>query len=127
MYFIGYIDVRDLARAHVSALKSPPEAAIGRKRLLIASPHGLNYKRAVEFIAEKRPELKDRLVDANKAPVFPLDTMPLDLDRVEAVTGVKVDSYISWQDTILDTVDELIKLEKDWVSKGFSVEVPIPA
>jgi nucleoside-diphosphate-sugar epimerase len=120
----GYIDVRDLARAHVGALSSPPEAAVGRKRLLMASPHDLNYETAIDFIAEKRPELRDRLADGTKAPKFPIDRMDLDIQRVEEVTGVKVDSYIPWQDTILGTVDDLIKLEKDWVSKGFSVEVP---
>jgi len=85
----------------------------------------LNYKTAVEFIGEKRPELKDRLVDANKAPKFPSDKMALDLKRVEEVTGVKSDSYIPWQDTILETVDDLVKMEKDWASQGVSVEIPV--
>lgn len=124
--FVGYIDVRDLARAHIAALISPPESEVGRKRLLIASPHDLNYKEAVQFIAEKRPELKNRLIDADKAPKFSLDRIPLDLERVQAVTGVKVNSYISWQNTILDTVDSLLELEKSWVSKGFTVTIPMP-
>jgi len=93
--------------------------------VIVASLHDLNYKIAVEFIAEKRPELKDRLVDANKAPKFPPRKIPLDIKRVADVTGMKEDSYISWQDTILDTVDDLIRLEKDWVSSGFSVKIPM--
>jgi nucleoside-diphosphate-sugar epimerase len=120
----GYIDVRDLARAHIGALNSSPESVVGRKRLLMASPHDLNFKTVIDFIAEKRPELRDRLIDRTKAPKFPVDRLILDIQRVEEVTGVKVDSYIPWQDTIVGTVDDLIKLEKDWVSKGFSVEVP---
>lgn len=115
-----------MARAHVAALTSPSESEVGRKRLLIASPHNLNYKEAVQFIAEKRPELRDRLVNAEKAPKFPLDRIPLDLERVRAVTGVTVGSYVSWQDTILDTVDNLLKLEKSWGSKGFTVSIPMP-
>lgn len=115
--FSGYIDVRDVARAHVAALNSPPESAIGRKRLPMASPHDLNYKKAHEYIAEKRPELKSRLVNINEVPIFPLDRMIVDLERVEQVTGVKVDSYIPWQDTILDTIDALIKIEKEWAAK----------
>lgn len=122
----GYIDVRDLARAHVAALDAPPESKLGRKRLLMASPYDLNYKTAVEFIAEKRPELKDRLIDSTKAPKFPLDRMPLDLKRVAQVTGVEENSYFSWQDTLLATIDNLITLEKDWESKGFQVDIPIP-
>jgi len=93
----------------------------------VASPHDLSYKTAIELIAEKRPELKDRLADANKAPKFPLDRMALDLKRVEEVTGVKAGSYIPWQDTILETVDDLIKVEKDWASKGVAMEIPMPA
>jgi nucleoside-diphosphate-sugar epimerase len=120
----GYVDVRDLARAHVSALNSPPESVVGRKRLLMASPHDLNYKTMIDFIAEKRPELRDRLADGTKAPKFPVDRIILDIQRVEEVTGVKVNSYIPWQDTVLGTVDDLIKLEKDWVSKGLSVKGP---
>jgi nucleoside-diphosphate-sugar epimerase len=118
----GYIDVRDLARAHVNALNSPPESVVGRKHLLMASPHDLNYKTMIDFIAEKRPELRDHLADGTKVPKFPVDRMILDIQRVEEVMEVKVDSYIPWQDTVLETVDDLIKLEKDWVSKGFSVE-----
>jgi hypothetical protein len=47
--------------------------------------------------------------------------MALDLKRVEEVTGVKSDSYIPWQDTILETVDDLVKMEKDWASQGVSI------
>lgn len=63
----GYIDVRDLARMHINALDSP-QSAVGRKRMLIASPIDLNYGEAVRYIAEARPELKSRLNDDSKAP-----------------------------------------------------------
>ncbi|KAG6847100.1 hypothetical protein H0H93_010088, partial [Arthromyces matolae] len=40
------IDVRDIAHAHVLALTSPPTltSSVGRKRILIASPHGFDPK-----------------------------------------------------------------------------------
>jgi nucleoside-diphosphate-sugar epimerase len=120
----GSSDVRDVARIHVEALTSAPESSIGRKRLPIASPDDCNYKQAVQFVAEAHPELRDRLVDANTAPQFPVDKLPVDLKRVEDVTGVRVDSYHTWKETVLDTIDSLLALEKGWVSKGYKIEIP---
>lgn len=47
----------------------------------------------------------------------------MDIKRVEEVTGVKADSYISVEDTILDTVDGLVELEKAWVAQGYKIPV----
>jgi len=120
----GSSDVRDIARIHVEALTSPPESSIGRKRLPLASPYDVNYKKAVQMVDSAHPELRDRLVDANTAPEFPIDKLPVDLKRVEDVTGVKVDSYHTWEETVLDTIDSLLALEKGWVSQGYKVEIP---
>ena len=120
----GFADVRDVARIHVEALTSAPESSVGRKRLPIASPYENNYKEAVQFVAAAHPELIDRLVDANTAPQFPVDKLPVDLKRVEVVTGVKVDSYYAWKDTVLDTIDSLLALEQEWVNHGYEVEIP---
>ena len=120
----GCSDVRDVARIHVEALTSAPESSVGRKRLPIASPYDNNYRQAVEFVAEAHPELRDRLVDANTAPQFPVDKLPVDLKRVEDVTAVKVDSYHTWKETVLDTIDSLLALEKGWVSNGYKIEIP---
>lgn len=121
---VGYMDARDLARIHINALNSPPESAVGRKRMMLASPFDLNYKDAVEYLAEVRPKLKDRLIDTNRAPNFPLDHLPTDLKRVAEVTGFKEDAYIPWKQTILDTVDSLLAMEKEWISNGHKVEIP---
>jgi nucleoside-diphosphate-sugar epimerase len=118
-----YSDVRDVARAHVAALTSPPESSVGRKRILIASPYDFNFQGIVELIAANRPELKNRLVTA-KPPVFPSYKLPVDLKRVEDVLGIKLDSYKKWEDTILDAVDSLVELEKDWKAKGYDVVIP---
>ncbi|KAF7975887.1 hypothetical protein HWV62_8297 [Athelia sp. TMB] len=115
----GFVDVRDLARAHVAALNAPRIPAV-RKRLVIASPYDFNWKDGVAYIAEQRPALKSRLfADTSKAPEHA--NARFDLSRLEQVTGIKADSYKSWQATILDTVDSLVSLEKEWVNKGFTV------
>jgi len=120
----GAADVRDVARIHVEALTSAPESSIGRKRLPVASPYNCNYKQAVQFVTEAHPELQDRLVDVNTAPTFPTDKLPVDLKRVEDVTGVKVDSYHTWKETVLDTTNSLLALEKGWINNGYKVEIP---
>lgn len=122
-YTTGYVDVRDLARIHVQALDSPPESVVGRKRMLVASPHDFNFTKAVGWIVEAHPELKDRLIDTSKAPAFPMDHLPTDLKRVAEVTGFKEDEFISCKQTILDTIDSILAMEKDWVSKGLNVEI----
>jgi nucleoside-diphosphate-sugar epimerase len=123
----GSVDVRDVARIHVEALHSPPESSVGRKRLIVSSPYDGSYKQAVQFVAEAHPELKARLVDPDNVPKFAVDKIAVDLQRVADVTGVQVDSYHSWKDTVLNTIDALLALEKEWVSKGYKVEVPSPA
>ena len=121
---LGNADIRDVARIHVEALTSAPESSVGRKRLLIASTHDGNYKEAVLFVADAHPELRDRLVDANTAPQFPANKFLVDLKRVEDVTGVKADSYYTWKETILDTIDALLAVERSWASQGYEIRIP---
>ncbi|KAF7976832.1 hypothetical protein HWV62_5522 [Athelia sp. TMB] len=122
--FSSYVDVRDVARAHVAALEAQPQSILGRKRIVMSSPHGLDLKAALEMIARERPELENRLVDLAKMPKYDSNIIPVDLSRVDEVLGISPESYFSWESTILDTVDSLIALEKEWKSKGFSVEIP---
>lgn len=119
----GHADVRDVAKAHVLALKAPSLTEVGRKRILFASPHGFNFKATVDLIAEKRPQLKDRLTKA-KVPDHPYDKTPVDFSRIEEVIGMKKGDFADFENTILDTVDSLLKLERDWVAKGYTVELP---
>ncbi|KAK0192916.1 hypothetical protein F5146DRAFT_1136731 [Armillaria mellea] len=117
----GAIDVRDAARAHVLALQSPPSAEVGRKRFAIVSPHRSSYKDALAIIAKERPELKDRLTDATLAPEWPSYTLPVDWQKIEDVLGLKADSFIPWEKTILDAVDSLVRIEGLWKEKGLKV------
>ncbi|SJL06545.1 uncharacterized protein ARMOST_09886 [Armillaria ostoyae] len=122
--FPGVIDVRDVARAHLLALESPPTSAVGRKRSPLVSPYQSSYKDAIEIIAKERPELKDRLVHPSKAPEWPSYTLEVDRELVENQIGLKADSYIAWRDTVLDAVDSLVRVENIWKAKGFKVAVP---
>ena len=55
------VDVRDVARAHVLALKVPPSDTLKR---FILSSNMFTWKEAVEFLTQARPELKGHLVAA---------------------------------------------------------------
>ncbi len=118
----GAIDVRDTARAHVLALESPLSSKVGRKRVAIVCPHECSYRVAIETIARERPELKERLADARMAPEWSSNTLSLDWKRIEEVIGIKPDSFIPWEKTVLDSVDSLLRIEKVWKEKGFKLQ-----
>ena len=102
------VDVRDVARAHVLALKVPPSDEAKR---FVVSSSSFTWVEAIAFIAQARPELKGRLplITGKEPPVQPFVT--LDTSTTEAVLGLK--DYVKWQDTILDTIDDLLRIEKE--------------
>jgi nucleoside-diphosphate-sugar epimerase len=102
------VDVRDVARAHVLALKVPPSDA--PKRFIVTSSR-FTWKEAIELLAEARPELKGRLpVITGKEPAVPPFAI-IDTSTTEAILGLK--NYVKWQDTVLDTIDDLLRIEKE--------------
>jgi len=105
------VDVRDVARAHVLALKTTPQSSSDAPKRYIVSSSRFTWKEAVELLAEARPELKVRLpVITGKEPaIAPFAT--LDTGATEAGLGLK--DYIRWQDTILDTIDDMLRVEKE--------------
>ncbi|KAF7310192.1 Epimerase domain-containing protein [Mycena indigotica] len=117
-----YIDVRDSAAAHVAALSSPPTAQVGRKRIIVSSPTGWPVRKIAEFLAEQRPEVKDRLLEA-MAP-SQSDVLPVDWKRVEEVLGLKPADFKSTESTFLETVDNLLKIEEGWKAKGCEIVRP---
>jgi hypothetical protein len=106
-----YIDVRDSARSLVLGLKTSPE--IKRKRVLVFPP-SIDWKAAVEYIIEQRPELKGRIVDPAKAP--PYDSYRITDNNLQDI--LHFGEFIPWKKTVLDTVDAVLKVEKEWASNG---------
>lgn len=107
----GAVDVRDVARMHIGALKSSPAPD---KRVLIAAPFPMNYAVALEAIKEKRPQLSGGLADIEIAKKLPRDQIFVDQKRIAEVTGLTVGDYTSWVDTVLDGVDSLAVITADW-------------
>ncbi|KAJ7363923.1 hypothetical protein DFH08DRAFT_730192 [Mycena albidolilacea] len=120
-YSPGMLDVRDVARVHIAGLN--PLTADHPRRVPVISQYPNDWREAIRFISEARPELRARLADPSKAPVW---TTPraVDLAPVEKAFGIKLDSYKTWKETILDAVDRFIDLENQWKAKGLKFEVP---
>ncbi|KAF8190638.1 hypothetical protein K438DRAFT_1676007 [Mycena galopus ATCC 62051] len=118
-----YIDVRDVAQAHIRAVSSPPTAQVGRKRIIISSATGWPLQKTVDFITEQRPELKERLITGTPE-LQAFDVLPMDLGRLEEVLGMKVSDFHTVEQTTLDTVDALIQVENQWRSAGHLIKTP---
>ncbi|KAG6836166.1 hypothetical protein H0H93_010714 [Arthromyces matolae] len=120
-----YLDIRDCARAHILALDSPPTSVVGHKRIIILSPTEFNNKAAVEYIGDQRPELKERLI--TKASQDSAGGLPstIDFGRIEQVLGLKKEDFRTMNETVLDTVDSLLALEKKWVEEGHEINIPL--
>lgn len=116
----GFVDVRDVAKAHIAALNSKPSSVVGRKRYLLVSPEDLSYGDAIELIAKERPDLKERLVASTEAPQL---SLPGGVERrgLEYAVGFAAEEYTPWQKTVLDTVDSLVGIEKIWKEKGLDI------
>ncbi|KAI0304279.1 NAD-P-binding protein [Multifurca ochricompacta] len=101
------VDVRDVARAHVLALKLPPSDTPKR---FILSTSTFTWTEAIKYIAEVRPDLKARLpvITGNEPVIGP--SVKLDISATENVLGLK--NYVKWQDTVLDTINDLLRIEK---------------
>jgi nucleoside-diphosphate-sugar epimerase len=103
------VDVRDVARAHVLALKVPPNRDAPKR--FIVSRNTFTWKEAVELLALARPELKGRLpVVTGKEPAVP-PYIGVDTSATETILGLK--NYVKWEDTVLDTVDDILRVEKE--------------
>ncbi|KAK7456483.1 hypothetical protein VKT23_010733 [Stygiomarasmius scandens] len=119
-----YIDLRDVANLHIRALSSPPTSKVGRKRLVVGSPHEWDYYKTLELIKNKVPTLKERLVNVktdNEPPTMEMKRIPCDFQRIEEVLGMKMEDFRSFEETILDTLDQYIVLEKEWGQGGVDV------
>ncbi|KAG6836163.1 hypothetical protein H0H93_010711, partial [Arthromyces matolae] len=120
-----YVDTRDVARAHVLALKSKSASIVGRKRIVIMSPHELDIEATLEYVGKQRPELKERL-SKESSPGYPSGIPKLvNFGRIEEVLGFKKEEFRTVEETVLDTVDTLLELEKKWEAAGIDVQIPL--
>lgn len=56
-------------------------------------------------------------------PEFPTDKMDVDFARIEQVLGLK-EHFRGIEETILEIVDSLTRLEKEWIANEQDIEIP---
>ncbi|KAJ3782686.1 hypothetical protein GGU10DRAFT_378328 [Lentinula aff. detonsa] len=121
----SFIDIRDVARAHILALNSPPSSSVGPKRFALKHPDQSNYRQAIELLTAERPLLKERLPPLLSAPVWPENKgKMIDFNNLESILGLKKEVFMSWRDTVLDGVDSYVAVENSWKAKGLEVVSP---
>ncbi|PWN25607.1 NAD(P)-binding protein [Jaminaea rosea] len=107
-----FVHARDVADAHVRAISKHSRGAAGRRFLLCGGK--FNWALAVHYIAERFPELKERLPKgweeskpdekALNEEIASIDTSP-----TEDVLGMQ---FKGWQKTLEETIQRLLELEK---------------
>ncbi|GKZ34822.1 hypothetical protein AbraIFM66950_005178 [Aspergillus brasiliensis] len=108
--FYHFVDVRDVARSHVDALKNP--AAANQRVLLIAGL--ITPQLVVNTIRQNFPSLKDRVPEGNPSQVLPSGVHPTGWDTRISLDILAKGSrdgrweYIELEKSIIDAVNSIL-------------------
>ena len=108
----GFAHVSDAARAHVLALSAPPaRPGEKRKRVVAMGGYGL-WREAVAHLRAVRPELGTRLpvLTGEESEQDPEEYAMFDGGSARRVLGM--DTFKTWEETIVETVDDMVRMEK---------------
>jgi nucleoside-diphosphate-sugar epimerase len=98
-----WIDVRDLAEAHINAIELPEAAG---QRFFTTEGYFSN-KRIVDAVRKHFPQLESKLPAADTPDDFPAKVFEIDNSKSIKVLGLK---YRSLDESVKDTVDSILKL-----------------
>ncbi|CAI4212101.1 unnamed protein product [Parascedosporium putredinis] len=104
-----WIDVRDLAKAHVEALIRP-EA--GGRRYVPASPERFSYAKAAQIMLDRFESLKGK-VEADSQVID--ESYGLDGETVAEELGLELHTF---QDTVTDLISQTLAMETNDKIKG---------
>ncbi|TFY57329.1 hypothetical protein EVJ58_g7085 [Rhodofomes roseus] len=90
----------------------PSGSDVEEKRFLVAGPATMLYADAVKTLLEERPALKNRFPTRENAPPLPGPLSTVDTTRAKEVLGMR--EYRGAKDTLLETIDVLLEVEKTW-------------
>jgi nucleoside-diphosphate-sugar epimerase len=96
-----FVDVRDVALAHVRALTVPQA---GGERFYVVGEHFSN-KKIADIIREANPELADRLPSKDAEDDFPADVYRFNNAKSREVLGLQ---YTSLEKSVRDTVQSIL-------------------
>ncbi|KAI2899864.1 hypothetical protein CBS63078_7116 [Aspergillus niger] len=110
--FYHFVDVRDVARSHVDALKNP--AAANQRVLLIAGL--ISPQIVLNTIRQNFPSLNDRVPEGNPSQVLPSDVHPTGWDTRISLDILAKGSrdgrweYIELEKSIIDAVNLILSI-----------------
>ncbi|KAF2265121.1 hypothetical protein CC78DRAFT_579812 [Lojkania enalia] len=109
--FYHFVDVRDVANAHILALTGP--SASNRRIILVSGL--ISPQLVINTIRPHFPELKDRIIEGNSEQLLPSNVDPTgwDTTRSYELFGAKW-GYIGLEKSIADTVQNILEHEKAW-------------
>ncbi|RDW76867.1 SDR family oxidoreductase [Aspergillus mulundensis] len=103
--FWSFVDVRDVAQAHLSAYQT---AEAANQRFFICKGN-FTYQQFVNVLRASFPEIRDRVPVGNPdADRIPDDVYTVDTSKSQKVLGL---SYRSLEETVCDAARSLLKLE----------------
>lgn len=108
-----FSDVRDVAKAHVAALKVE-NSALGKNKRYLISGGLFTWRQATEYIATEFPELKSRLPALGEPGALPGKLSAIDTKPASEELGLN--APIDWKTTVRDTIKTLLEAEESWKS-----------
>ncbi|THU99566.1 NAD(P)-binding protein [Dendrothele bispora CBS 962.96] len=116
----GFIDVRDVARAHLLALSS--QYKYPQQRMLLKAPEPTSYKKAIEILEARFPEIRERLANKDKAPGDEWAKEDKALEwSMKTKNSTWPEVWRNWTECVEDTIESLLDMEKFWKGKGLEV------
>ncbi|KAJ4299894.1 hypothetical protein N0V90_005141 [Kalmusia sp. IMI 367209] len=112
--FYHFVDVRDVARAHIEALTRPTAS---NKRIILVS--GLiSPQLVINTIRKHFPNLKDRVAEGQAEQLLPPGVDPTGWDTSRSYEIFSPGwSYIGLEESVVDTVKSLLEHEEVWKQK----------
>lgn len=102
----SFVDVRDVAEAHLRAFENPHA---GGQRFFVSKGY-CTYQKFVDILRDAMPEIKDRVPANALGRTFdPASVYGSDVQRSERVLGLE---YRDLRETIVDMARSLLELEK---------------
>lgn len=99
-----FVDVRDVAKAHVAPLENPE---LDQKRLLL-TPYTFSLQEIADIINENFPELRGKIATGNPGNGKEINKKlsTFDNSRTQKLLGI---DFIDLKTSIIDTVDQILK------------------
>lgn len=103
--------MRDVSRAHILSLDSP---ATSNQRVLLVNAH-ITPQLVVNIIRKNFPELKSRVPEGNPSQIVPDGVQMTRWNNGKSFQVFGKDwAYRDLETSVVDTVKDILRLEKEW-------------